>query len=81
MDGSGKDFNLVGLAVALRHMKCGASGRATATAGKQYLRSHNPQLTPHHAYGCYVAMIPTALSAGLSHTGTAAILRTGSATC
>jgi hypothetical protein len=81
LDGSGKDFNLVGLAVAMRHMKCGKSGKETATAGKQYLSSHTPQLTPHHAYDCYVAIIPTALNSGLSHTGTAAILRAGSAKC
>ncbi|HXD85326.1 MAG TPA: polymorphic toxin-type HINT domain-containing protein [Urbifossiella sp.] len=80
LDGSGNDFELIALAVAARHNCMGASGKITATAGKAWMTGHNPPLTPHHAYGCYVALIPTALNT-LPHSGTASALRRGVIKC
>lgn len=80
LDGSGGDFDLIGLAVAKRHNCKGGRGDVTATAGKAYMSNHTPPLTPHHAYECYVAIVPTALNR-LSHSGTASALRRGDIKC
>ena len=70
--GSGDD-KLISLAVAARHCN---GGKIQRSDGDKYLDNHSPPLVGHHAYKCYVAIIPAKLNA-LSHRGTAAQLRTG----
>ena len=74
------DFKLIRLAVALRHNCKNKSGDITPAAGLAYMNAQNPVLTPHHAYECYVQLVPRKLNA-LSHRGTAAALRAGEIKC
>jgi len=80
LTGDNDDFKLIRLAVALRHNCKNKSGDFTPAAGLAYMNAQNPVLTPHHAYECYVQLVPRKLNA-LSHRGTAAALRAGEIKC